>query len=109
MRNGKPDYWPYIATVQAALHDLLCERPETQPGRYHLGLQLWLGPQGALTSFSLLGSTGEQRRDQAIIGALANFSVGSPPPPDLPEPLNLLIVTAPVPASTDCPNYPSLP
>jgi hypothetical protein len=99
----------YIAALQTALEASLCARPETRPGSYDIGLQLWIGPSGALTKFGLLGSTGNRNRDKAIAGMLRDFTAGGPLPTGISQPLTLMIVAQPSHMPASCPDEPNSP
>jgi len=99
--SGDPgNYQYYFADIQSALRTALCARPETRPGDYSVGMELWVGPSGALKEFGLLTSTGDRNRDAALVEALGNMDIGQPPPADLPQPVTLAIVTGGAP---ECP------
>jgi len=91
----------YFADLQDALAQVLCRRPETQPGRYRLGLQLWIGPTGTILASHLLDSTGDDRRDAIIADLLGSARVAAPPAA-LPQPVTLVLMTHPAEQSPDC-------
>jgi hypothetical protein len=91
----------YFADLQDALARVLCRRPETQPGRYRLGLQLWIGPTGTILASHLLDSTGDDRRD-AIITELLGAAKVAVPPVALPQPVTLVLTAHPAEQSPDC-------
>jgi hypothetical protein len=91
----------YFADLQDALAQVLCRRPETQPGRYRLGVQLWIGPTGTIQASHLLDSTGDDKRD-AIITELLGSSKLAAPPATLPQPVTLVLMTHPTQQSPDC-------
>jgi hypothetical protein len=91
----------YFADLQAALTEVLCRRSETRPGRYRLGLQLWIGPNGAVLASHLLDSTGDDRRDAVITDLLGSATVTAPPA-ELPQPVTLVLLTHPVEQLPDC-------
>ena len=91
----------YFADLQEDLAELLCRRPETRPGGYRLGLQLWIGPAGTIMASHLLASTGDDRRDDSIRNLLGSAKVAAPPPA-LPQPVTLILMSYPADQSPDC-------
>jgi hypothetical protein len=81
----------YFADLEDALTKALCLRPETKPGGYRLGVQLWIGPGGGVLASHLLDSTGDERRDVAIADRLHAVPV-APPPPALPQPVTIVLL-----------------
>jgi hypothetical protein len=95
-------YQTYFADLQDAVTQVLCRRPETQPGRYRLGLQLWIGPSGAVLASHLLDSTGDDQRD-AIISDLLGAATLAAPPAELAQPVTLVLLAQPAKRPTGCP------
>jgi hypothetical protein len=94
------DRQTYFADLQGALAQVLCRHPETQPGRYRLGLQLWIAPTGTIQASHLLDTTGDDRRDAIVTSLLASAKVAAPPAA-LPQPVTLVLMKHPV-QSSDC-------
>ncbi|WP_313054850.1 secretin and TonB N-terminal domain-containing protein [Pseudomonas lopnurensis] len=82
----------YAGVVQAALEDALCRSQATRPGNYRIAFQLWIGPQGRVEHSHLLGSTGEARRDAALIELLRALRIRQAPPSSLPQPITILVL-----------------
>lgn len=83
----------YAGALRGELQRLLARRPELKRRRYGVEVNLWIGEDGRLARFELLGSAGDDDTDQAIrdaLAAVANFSEA--PPPRMPQPLRLRIV-----------------
>jgi hypothetical protein len=91
----------YFADLQDVLTQVLCRRPETRPGRYRLGLQLWIGPSGAVLASHLLDSTGDGQRDATITDLLGSATVVAPPA-DLPQLLTLVFLAHSAGQPPDC-------
>jgi hypothetical protein len=89
-RSGA-DRRAYFADLEDALTKALCRRPETEPGRYRLGMQLWIGPGGKVLASHLLDSTGDERRDLAIADTAQAIPVASPPA-ELPQPVTIVLL-----------------
>lgn len=91
----------YGGLVQARLLRVLCDDMLTAPGDYRALLRLAVDDRGK-ADVRLLGSTGDGRRDAAILRALGRTRFIAPPA-DVPQPLTLLILPRTEIAGTDCP------
>ncbi|UVH57831.1 STN domain-containing protein [Variovorax paradoxus] len=91
-QGGEVLHQSYAAQVQQALRASLCDAAETRPGGYRLALQLRLDGHGMAERFRLLSTTGKTSRDAAVLRKVRTLSVGSPPPPSLPQPLVILLL-----------------
>jgi hypothetical protein len=94
----------YSAAVQAALRSALCGHEETRPGTYRSLIRLWIGASGAVARAELLTTSGDAARDAVLFAALRAIAVGEPPPPDLPQPITLLLVPSGALAARYCPD-----
>ncbi len=65
----------FLGALQTGILNALCRNVETRPGAYRLALQLWILPTGVLQRASLLGTTGDARRDTALIDQLRGVSI----------------------------------
>src|SRR5262249_45655268 len=83
-------YGAYFARLQNAVEHTLCRSEDTRPGRYRAAFQVWLEGSGRVRALHLLGSTGDESRDAAIVPQLVNSTVAAPPP-DLPQPLTVVL------------------
>lgn len=63
--------------------------------RYTVQLNVWLGPEGKVSRAELAGGSGKQDVDSAIEAALPRlkFSVGKPPPENMPQPLKIRVTS----------------
>lgn len=100
--RGSSDHSHYFLAVQAALKRVLCQREETQPGRYRIALQLWIDQSGAVLRADLLGSSGTLERDALISDVLKGVTIEPPPPAGLPQPVTVVVLPRPSARSTDC-------
>ncbi|MEW6436331.1 MAG: STN domain-containing protein [Pseudomonadota bacterium] len=91
----------YFADVQDSLMRALCRRPETQPGHYRLGLQLWVGAEGAIRAAHLLDSSGDTKRDVVIVDLLRAMPL-APPPRSLPQPITIVLLPQDIGPNSDC-------
>ena len=63
-------------------------------GEYSLVVQVWVGSDGAIHRVRVTQGSGDRARDQAIEQALSRLSrLNQAPPADMPEPINLRIVS----------------
>ena len=90
-KEGEVLHQSYAAQVQQA-----------RPGSYRLAMQLHVDARGVVDRFRLLSTTGVSDRDAAIQIRLRGLSVGSPPPPSLPQPLVILMLPEGPGAWSDC-------
>lgn len=88
-------YEPFLARAQAGILAALCSDSMTGPGDFEVGLLIWIGRTGNVERSVLARSTGEDRRDAAIVQVLQAVRLGTPPPSQLPQPLDLVIVRRP--------------
>ncbi|MGF6347156.1 STN domain-containing protein [Variovorax sp. W2I14] len=100
--GGEVLHQSYAAQVQQALRGTLCGSAQTRPGSYRLALRLRLDARGAVESFRLLSTTGEPARDAEVQRKVRTLSVGSAPPPSLPQPLVVLLLPEGPGAQADC-------
>jgi hypothetical protein len=94
---------PYFADIQRAVQQALCNDPRTSPGHYRLALKLWIGRLGTVLRSQRLDTTGDQNLDVALDTTVQAIRIGAPPPPDLPQPVTL-IVSQEASDSAKCPS-----
>lgn len=70
----------YPARVQASMLRALCSEPLAAPGAYRALVEVRIGAAGKVDHASLVESTGERRRDAALLAALQRMHVGAPAP-----------------------------
>jgi hypothetical protein len=95
-------YGHFLGAVQAGLLDTLCRKAETRPGRYEIALKFTVGSSGAVLQTSLLSSTGDRERDARIVAAVEHLTVGEAPPPQLSQPITMLIAPRSPDETGDC-------
>jgi hypothetical protein len=93
---------PFLAALQTGLLAALCQTPKTRPGGYHVGIEVWVGPNGVIDRSSLVGSTGDIARDEAVLRVLRGAPLGMAPPAQLKQPLFLTISRPRSRDSHDC-------
>lgn len=101
-KEGEVLHQSYAALVQRALNGTLCASTQTRPGSYRLAMQLHVDTRGVVDRLRLLSTTGVSDRDAAIQIRLRGLSVGSPPPPSLPQPMVVLLLPEGPGAWSDC-------
>jgi TonB C terminal len=90
-----PDNSPhryYYSLIQTEVRAVFCEENEIRPGSYRALLKFMVAANGRIRQSTLVGTTGNDERDQAIIRALDATSLESPPPVDLPQPIMMVIL-----------------
>lgn len=92
----------FLGALQARMLSALCGDARTRPGAYRVALELWITPGGTIRRGALLGSTGDETRDAALIEALRGLEIGATPPPALPQPVILAIAPKPPRETGDC-------
>jgi hypothetical protein len=99
-RQAKRAYVPYYGLLQAGVVKALCASVATRPGDYSVALQYSLNPSGRVERLKLIRSSGNGKRDAAIIGALQNIMLL--PPGDMPQPVTIAIEPTPPEALAGC-------
>lgn len=70
----------YAGLVQMRIWQALCSDARTRPGNYTSLLQFYLEPDGRIGAVRLLGSSGDARRDAALLHTLRGVHIGRLPP-----------------------------
>lgn len=81
----------FLGGIQAGILSTLCRYPETRPGDFEVAMRFWVTGSGAIASPLLLASTGKPMRDRAIVGVLSRLSFNEPPPPEMPQPVTMML------------------
>jgi len=92
----------FLGVLQASLLERLCRRAATRPGEYQIALRFSVGPAGSIERTSLINSTGSGERDAEIVAAVQQLRVGEAPPPQLPQPITMVISPRPPDVTGDC-------
>lgn len=69
----------YDGLLQSKVIQLLCSRPDFAPGQYRLALSVRVDAAGRIGQVRLLDTTGNARRDAAIVESLRRIDVGQAP------------------------------
>ena len=70
----------YAGLVQMRIWQALCSDARTRPGNYTSLLQFYVEPDGRIGAVRLLGSSGDARRDAALLHTLRAVHIGRLPP-----------------------------
>jgi TonB family protein len=89
--GGNARWGEYAGQIQQSLEAALQRDERTRSGHYLLGLRIWLSGNGQITSAKIVATTGDPSLDQAIVAVIGGVSVGTPPPTDMPQPVNLQV------------------
>ncbi len=90
----------YARTLQRAVEQALCASALARPGHYRAAVQVWVDARGVLAQSRLLASTGDHRRDSALVESLRALRLERPPPSALAQPVTLLLLPD---TRMDCP------
>jgi hypothetical protein len=80
----------YDGLVQTRIYQALCARPALALGDYRLALSVRVGESGRVRQARLLDTTGDKRRDAAIIETVQQVDLGASPD-DADKPFVLLV------------------
>ncbi|OEZ27301.1 hypothetical protein [Variovorax boronicumulans] len=92
----------YPSLLQARVWEALCGNVRTRPGTYRSLLRFEVDEGGQLRRPRLLGLTGDAARDAEMLEVLRGVRLAHAPPPDLPQPLTLLILPTDARGGTRC-------
>jgi TonB family protein len=95
-------YGHFLGVVQASLLDTLCRSAATRPGQYKIAVKFTVGSSGGVLQTSLLSSTGDRERDAQIVAAVERVAIGEAPPPQLPQPITMVIAPRSPDETGDC-------
>lgn len=88
--------------MQRGLEQALCGSRLTRPGSYRVSLRFWLDPvNGRIRDPQLLHSSGGPERDAALLQRLRGLALPGLPP-DLPQPVTLLLLPHTAGATVPC-------
>lgn len=92
----------YAGLIQQRIWQALCADPHTVPGRYRLLFRFQIDPTGHLAGTQLLASTGDARRDAAVLDTLQRVQVVAPPPAIVQHPLTMSLLPDALAAAVPC-------
>lgn len=82
----------FSAQLQHAIASALCSDPVTRPGAYRAAISIQVDAAGATRRVRLLSSTGDARRDAAIMAVATGLAIGEPPPPGMSQPFAMVLL-----------------
>jgi hypothetical protein len=88
---GAGPYRTYLAAIQHGFENSFCHSENLSPRNYRTIVKFNIGADGKILHPQLIGSTGSALRDEAIAQTLVNLTFDTPPP-DLPQPVMMLIL-----------------
>lgn len=84
----------YATGIKGELQRYLARNKELRQRAYKVDVQLWVGSNGALSRYELIGSSGDTEVDELIRQSLTSFSNFSQTPPErMPQPIRLRLIT----------------
>ncbi|WIE53030.1 STN domain-containing protein [Pseudomonas sp. GM17] len=92
----------FASALQRAVEAGLCRSELTRPGRYRAVLQLWIDRGGHIEHSRLVTTTGDLRRDEALVQSLSETWVERPAPSSLRQPVTLLLIPDSAGKRMDC-------
>jgi hypothetical protein len=78
--------------VQSDIQGALKKNATTRSGNYRVAVKLWIDASQTIQRTELLQSTGDRQRDIAVSGALHGLVVSRAAPPNMPQPVRVVIV-----------------
>ncbi len=91
-RPGADSGAVYDGLVQARVWKAFCGNPQTVPGDYRSLLRFQVDASGRISRVRLIGSSGDKRRDAALLETLGRIQIEQAPPPDMAQPMTMLIL-----------------
>lgn len=80
----------FYGQLQYVIGRTLCANAGLSPGAYRLALRLRIGPSGELAEVAA-HATGHRQLEPRIVQTLTGMRLGVAPPPELPQPVLLLV------------------
>jgi periplasmic protein TonB len=91
--GGSAFAW-YAGLLKTQILDLLNGEKRARSGEYSVIVRVWVRADGSVDRVSIVQSSGNRERDQAIETALSRMDrLSQAPPADMPEPISLRIVS----------------
>jgi TonB family protein len=94
LRQAKRAAFSYYGFIQTGTMKALCRDARTVPGTYRVTMQYWIDPSGHIAQLRLIGSSGDQERDDAIIRVMRTATFQAPMR-NIPQPITLAIEPTP--------------
>jgi hypothetical protein len=94
----------YSGLLQRSVVSALCADPRTRQGDFRAAVRFRITASGALWSVRLLGTTGSEERDAAIVAIAGQVSVDEPPPAGMQQPFAMVVLPRSPGSESDCPS-----
>ena len=92
-QGGSAYVW-YAGLVKNQILEQLNTEKQARRGEYSLMVRVWVRSDGSIDRVRVIEGSGNRERDQAIETALSRMGrLSQAPPADMPEPINLRIVS----------------
>ena len=105
-RNGMAELFSedgYPGLLQMRVWQALCSNALTRPGNYTSLLRFYLETDGRLGGARLIGSSGDARRDAALLHTLRGVRIERLPPADIGrQPLTMMVAPGAADAGPQC-------
>jgi hypothetical protein len=92
----------YAGLIQSRIWQMLCADPRTTPGAYRLVFRFLVDDSGYLTALHLYVSTGDPRRDAAVLDVLRHVRVSPPPAAVQGQSVTMSLLPTQAAGSTHC-------
>lgn len=81
----------FSGIVQLEVERALRQNEKTRSGNYRINISLWVDASRRIRRVTLAQSTGDTERDASISGVLMGLTLTRAPPPNAPQPVNLVV------------------
>jgi len=84
----------YATAVKGELQRFLARNKDLRQRAYRIDVELWVGRDGALSRYELMGSSGDTEVDELIRQSLSTMSNFTQVPPErMPQPIRMRLIT----------------
>ncbi|MBB4198903.1 hypothetical protein GGD83_002714 [Rhodoblastus sphagnicola] len=103
LKSKTVEFSSYFSRIQVSLRAAFCKSPALQADPSELIVRLWIASSGAIALAELRQPTGVEERDRAYVAAMRSLVVGQAPPPDMPQPVTIMVLPRTSRAAAQCP------
>jgi periplasmic protein TonB len=94
LASGGSAFMWYAGLLKNEIQESLSAEKQTRSGNYSVNLRVWVRDDGTIDRVRIIQGSGNPDRDRAIESALSRISrLSQAPPADMPQPINLRIVS----------------
>jgi periplasmic protein TonB len=94
LASGGSAFMWYAGLLKNEIQEQLSTEKQTRSGSYSVNLRVWVRDDGTIDRVRIVQGSGNPDRDRAIESALSRISrLSQAPPADMPQPINLRIVS----------------